>query len=139
MFGDLLALLLLNDVTILGRNMLTHLFINKVADLLSDDITFGFSTFRTLFLLDWSTCLLKPCTTFLVIFCGAILFVDSFINGSRDTYTKQLRDVVTLFILNSVALLLGVLGSFTFLGKLRPTLLLICRTLNWSCNKNYFQ
>ena len=88
LFGDLLALLLLNDVTILGRNMLTHLFINKVADLLGDDITFGFGTFRTLFLLDWSACLLKPCTAFLVIFCGAILFVDSFINGSWDTYTK---------------------------------------------------
>merc|ERR1719300_1745136 len=88
LFGDLLALLLLNDVTILGGNMLTHLFINKVADLLSDDITFGLSTFRTLFLLDWSACLLKPCTALLVIFCGAILFVDSFINGSWDTYTK---------------------------------------------------
>merc|ERR1719175_371546 len=109
--------------------MLTHLFINEVADLLGDDITFGFSTFSTLFLLDWSACLLKPCTALLVIFCGAILFVDSFIDGSWDTYAKQLRDVVTLFILNSVALLLGVLGSFTFLGKLRPTLLPICRTL----------
>merc|ERR1712198_534423 len=88
LFGDLLALLLLNDMTILGRNMLTHFFINKVADLFSDDITFGFGTFRTLFLLDWSACLLKPCTALLVIFCGAILLVDSFINGSWDTYTK---------------------------------------------------
>merc|ERR1719447_2082333 len=129
LFGDLLALLLLNDMTILRRNMLTHLFINKVTDLLSDNITFGLSTFRTLFLLDWSTCLLKPSTALLVIFCGAILFVDSFINGSWDTYTKQLWDVVTLFIFNSVALLLGVLCRFTLLGKLCPTLLAISRTL----------
>merc|ERR1719379_1036754 len=61
--------------------MLTHLFINKVANLLGYDITFGFSSFSTLFLLDWSTCLLKPRTALLVIFCSTILFMDSFIDG----------------------------------------------------------
>ena len=55
MLGDLLALFLFNNMTILGRNMVTNLFVNKFTDLLGDNITFGFSTFRTLFLLDWST------------------------------------------------------------------------------------
>ena len=66
---------------------------------------------------------LLPGWAFLVIFSWTLLFVDSLLDSSWNTDTLQLRDTVTLLILDGVTLFPGILCSFTILSVLDPTLL----------------
>merc|ERR1712098_700785 len=77
---NLVAFFLLNDMTFLGRNMITYLFIYELAVLLSDDLTSSFRAKNALFLMALTANFLETRVTLLIVFSLAILLMDCFVN-----------------------------------------------------------
>merc|ERR1712142_659332 len=122
LFGDLRALSITDNSTLLGGNVLADLILDSGALLLIDNFTFSLSTSCTLLLHNWRTLVFIPGGAFLIKFSGAFFFMNGFLDSSWHTDTLQLRDVVTLLILNRATLLPGILSSLTVLSGLGSAL-----------------
>merc|ERR1719342_325946 len=132
LFWDLGALSFIDDAALLGRNVLTNLFLNSVALFLIDNLALCFSICCAFLLINWTALVFKRGTAFLVILRRALFFMDSLSNSSGHADTFQLWNIVTLLVLNGAALLPGVLCSLTILSVLESTLLPGDRLLNRS-------
>ena len=132
LFWDLRALSFRHNTTLLWGNVFTDLILDSLALLLIDNITLRLSVGGALLLHHGLTFILIPCGTLLIILSRALLLMNSFLNSSWDIDTLQLWDIVALLILNSVALLPGVLSSLTVLPVLDPALL----TGDWILNRS---
>ena len=129
---DLGALSFIDDAALLGRNVLTNLFLNSVALFLIDNLALCFSICCAFLLINWAALVVKRGTALLVVLGRALFFMDSLSNSSRHADTFQLWNIVTLLILYGAALLPGVLCSLTILPVLESTLLPGDRLLNRS-------
>jgi len=119
---DLGALSFVDYITLLGRNILTNLFLDSLALFLIDNLALGFSICSALLLINRTTLIFKRGTALLIILSGALFFMDSLRNSSWNADTFQLWNIVALLILNGAALLPGVLRSLTVLPVLEATL-----------------
>merc|ERR1719308_46235 len=132
LFWDFGALPVTDNTTLLGRNILTDLILDSLTLLLVDNLALSFSSSCTfLFINRIALVLIRGCAL-LVLFSPTLLFIDSLRDGSWNTDTLQLRDIVTFLILNSATLLPGVLSRLTIFPILNPTLLTRDRLLNRS-------
>merc|ERR1719342_1110818 len=120
---DLGALSFIDNAALLGRNVLTNLFLNSVALFLIDNLALCFRICCAFLLINWTALIFKRCTALLVILGRTLFFMDSLSNSSGHADTFQLWNIVTLLILNGAALLPGVLCSLTILPVLESTLL----------------
>ena len=132
MLWDLGALSFIDYVTLLGRNILTNLFLDSLALFLVDNLTLGFGICSALLLINRTTLIFKRGAALLIILSGALFFMDSLRNSSGNADTFQLWNIIALLILNGAALLPGVLCSLTILPVLESTLLPGDRLLNRS-------
>ena len=132
LFGNLGALSIIDDTTLLRRNIFTDLILDSFALLLIDNLALSFSSSCTLLLFNRATLVFKRGAALLVILSPAFLFMNSFGNSSWHTDTLQLRNTVTLLILDGATLLPGVLGSLAILLVFKTTLLSRDRLLDRS-------
>ena len=123
LLGNLVTLSVIDNSALLGGNILTDLVLDSVASPLIDHITLSNSVGGALLLHDRFTLGLIPGAALLIILCGAFLFMDSLLDSSGHIDTFQLWYIVADLILFSVALLPGVLSSFTVLAVLEFALL----------------
>merc|ERR1719300_1411916 len=119
---DLGALSFIDYVTLLGWNILTNLFLDSLALFLVDNLTLGFGICSAFLLINRTTLIFKSGTALLIILGGALFFMDSLRNSSWNANAFQFWNIVTLLILNGVALFPGVLRSLTVLPVLEATL-----------------
>ena len=132
MLWDLRALSVINNTTLLGRNVLTDLFLDSIALFFIDNFTLGFSICGALLFINRTALVFKRGTTLLIILSRALFFMDSLSNSSGHADTFQLWNIVTLLVLNGAALFPGVLCSLTILPVLESTLIPGDRLLNRS-------
>jgi len=117
------ALPITNNTTLLGRHVLTDLILNGLALLLVDNLTLSFSSGSTFLLIDRTALVFKRGATLLIILRPTFLFMNSFGDSPWHTDTLQLRNTVTLLILDGATLLPGVLSSLAILLVFKTTLL----------------
>merc|ERR1719462_629302 len=120
---DLLADLSCYGITFLAIDSFAFLAVDSLTLLLVDYLTLSLSPRCALLFLNWVTSILESVATLLVVFSRAFLLMNSLSDSSWNADTLQLRDVVTLLILNCVTLLPYVLSSFAVFSELKSTLL----------------
>ena len=117
------TLSLIDNATILGRNILANLLLNSVAFILSDNFTLGLGACGTFFLHHRLTLILKPCRANLIILNRAFLFMSCVSGCSWNIDAFEFWNIVTFFILNSATLGAGILSSLALASELGVTLL----------------
>merc|ERR1719342_1189767 len=91
---DLGALSFIDNAALLGRNVLTNLFLNSVALFLIDNLALGFRICCAFLLINWTALVFKRGTALLVILRRALFFMDSLSNSSGHADTFQLWNIV---------------------------------------------
>merc|ERR1712198_790018 len=124
---DLRALSFVDNITLLGRNILTNLILDSLAHFLIDNLALGFSICSALLLIDRTTLIFKRgaallpgvlCSLTVLPVLETTLFArDRFLNRSLGDLTLPLLNISTNGVGNIATLLLGD-GLIRSLGNL---------------------
>jgi len=115
LFGDLVALSVIDNLAVFLGNVLTYLVLYFPAFLLEDNIAFSDKVGNTSLLPHWLTLVIVPRGALLVVLCRTLFLMNSFLNILGDANTMELGGVVALFVRYLGTLLLDVIDSLAIL------------------------
>ena len=121
LFGDLIALSVIDNLAVLLWNILTDLVLYFPAFLVEDNFAFSDKVGDASLLPHRLTLVLVPLGTLLVVLCATLFLMDSFLNVLGDADTLELGGIVALLVRDLCALLCDVIHSLAILLIVKRT------------------